>query len=325
MKCKFILSLNLFLLVAIFSFAQQEMQVTHNMFNQMDINPGFAGINGKICATLIHRNQWMSFPGSPVTTLFSLDAPIFKHFGVGGNYMQDQLGAETNKIGKINLAYHLNLGNGGTLGLGVAGAFNNTYIDFTKFIAGDALSSGSTTTSDPKLLPASKASTMLIDLSFGAYYKVPDNYYIGLSSSQLMQSKKDIDNANYQLTRHYYLTGGKEFPLQNMPLKLVPSILIKSDMSSTQFDLNCLGIWKDKYWAGLTYRFQDAIAVLVGGQPFAQSGKKGLSDLTIGISYDLTTSAMNKTSSGSVEFMLGYCFKISKPVRVESYRNVIYL
>ena len=324
MKCKFILSLNLFLLVAIFSFAQQEIQVSHNMFNQMDINPGFAGFNGKICATVIHREQWMGLAGHPQTTLISLDAPIFKHFGVGINIMQDQLGPEINKQFKLNLAYRHQLGNG-TLGLGIAGAFNNTYIDFTKFIAGDALSSGSTTTSDPKLLPASKASTMLIDLSFGAYYKVPDNYYIGLSSSQLMQSKKDIDNANYQLTRHYYLTGGKEFPLQNMPLKLVPSILIKSDMSSTQFDLNCLGIWKDKYWAGLTYRFQDAIAVLVGGQPFAQSGKKGLSDLTIGISYDLTTSAMNKTSSGSVEFMLGYCFKISKPVRVESYRNVIYL
>ena len=324
MKCKFILSLNFFLLVAVFSFAQQEMQVTHNMFNQMDINPGFAGINGKICATIIHRNQWMSFPGSPVTTLFSLDAPIFKSFGVGVNYMQDQLGAETNKVGKINLAYHLKLNNGGTLGLGVAGAFNNTYIDFTKFLAGDAIANNTTTTTDPRLLPASKASTFMIDLSFGAFYKVPDNYYLGFSSSQLMQSKKDIGNSNFELKRHYYLTGGKEFPLQSMPLKLVPSLLIKSDMSSTQFDLNCLAIWKDKYWAGLTYRFQDAVALLVGGQPFAQSNKKALSDLTIGFSYDLTTSAMS-SGHGSLEFMLGYCFKISKPVRVESYRNTIYL
>ncbi len=331
MNYKIILTFNFLLLIGFISFAQQEMQVSHNMFNHMAINPGFAGASGKICANLIYRNQWMGFTdeqtkdGNPITTHLSLDAPVFKHFGVGLNLMQDKLGAETNKMLKLNLAGQFKLGNG-KLGVGLAGAFLNKFIDFSKFRPGDAISSGGTT-SDPLLTTKSKESNMMIDLSFGLFYKVPDNFYFGISSSQLRQASKIVgaSKVNYELKRHYYITGGKEIKLQSMPLKLVPSVLIKSDMSSTQFDINCLAIWNEKYWGGLTYRYTDAVAILLGAQPFAQSGKKGLADLTIGLAYDVTTSAMRKASKGSIEIMLGYCFKITKPIRVESYRNVIYL
>ncbi len=39
--------------------AQQEAQFTHNMFNNMGVNPGLAGMRNAICATGLARQQWV--------------------------------------------------------------------------------------------------------------------------------------------------------------------------------------------------------------------------------------------------------------------------
>ena len=327
MKIKVILTFLFLMFIGVTTFAQQELQVSHNMFNILEVNPAYAGVNGAICATAIHRDQWMGFPGHPTTNIISLDAPIMKHFGAGLNIVTDKLGLDNNTEVKLNLAYRMKLGDG-NLGLGVAADFLNNVIDFSKF--NPATNDGA---SDPALLSAgnkSQEKNFMTDLSFGAFYKVPEKYYIGISSSQLLQTKTVLApttdaSTKYDLTRHYYITGGYEFQMQSMPLKLVPSILIKTVPSSMQVDLNCLGIWNEKYWGGLSYRYQDAIAILLGGKPFKQGT---LSPLSIGLGVDFTTSQMNVPKVGtwgSIEILLSYCFKITAPTKVESYRNVKYL
>jgi len=322
MKYKLILSFFLLLSITFKTLAQQELQVSHNMFNQLEVNPAYAGANGEVCATVIHRDQWMGFPGHPTTNIISLDAPVLKHFGAGINIVSDKLGLENNTIARLNLAYRHKLGDG-NLGIGIAADFLNKVIDFSKFNPAQVPGEGT----DKTLSSKSQEKNFMTDLTFGVFYKVPEKYYIGISTSQLLQTKTVLTPSTaaatkYDLMRHYYITGGYEFQLQSMPLKLVPSVFIKTDASSTQFDINCLGIWNEKYWGGLSYRLQDAISILIGGKPFTQ-GK--MSPLSIGLAYDITTSAMRVASSGSLEIMLGYCFKISTPTKVESYRNVKYL
>ena len=55
----------------------------------------------------------------------------------------------------------------------------------------------------------------------------------------------------------------------NADLKIRPSILIKSDASSSIMDINVNALFKNMFWAGLTYRFGDEIAPMIGYQhPF---------------------------------------------------------
>lgn len=310
--------------------AQQEAQFTQNMFNQMAINPGYAGSHDAICATALFRQQWLGFTETvngtennvaPQTMLFSLHSNVNAiHGGLGLVVYKDKLGYEDNTAFKFGYAFRKPM-LGGTLGVGVMAGFLNKTIDFSQFVYIDP--------NDP-LLQGAQESDMIFDLSFGAYFNRPGQFYVGLSSSQLLESTSTFATsiAQPQLKRHYYLTGGYQWPIPNMPqLELRPSLFVKSDFASTQFDVNALMFYNSQFWGGLSYRSQDAVAVLLGAQPFLNSGNKSLEPLGIGYSYDVTTSAMgaNGRSSGSHEVMVNYCFRIVVVRPPDSYRNVRFL
>lgn len=312
-----------FIFISVAAFAQQEVQVSHNMFNNMGINPGYAGMNDAICATAIVRQQWVGWEdpegnkGAPQTYLLSIDGKVNPlRGGLGINIMQDQLGFEKNLDVKISYSYHLAAGPG-TLGIGAQVGFLNKKIDFSKFLPIDL--------NDPLLQSTSVEGNMATDFAFGLFYQIPSKLYFGISSSQLSQA--DIAYASGlatpTLARHYYISAGYYYPLPSNPsFELQPSVLIKSDMASTQFDVNALCKYNNTFWGGLSWRAQDAIVVLLGYQKNFNVGT-----LKVGYAYDITTSAIGADgrSSGSHEIMIGYCFKIIKPEHHESYDNVRFL
>ncbi|MPM06058.1 hypothetical protein SDC9_52353 [bioreactor metagenome] len=327
---------NLLFLILLFlgfgaAHAQQDAQFSQNMFNQMAINPGYAGSHDAICATALFRQQWLGFTETvydhennvaPQTMLFSLHSNVDAiHGGLGLVVYKDKLGYEDNIAVKFGYAFRMPI-QGGTLGIGVMGGFLNKKIDFNNFVYIDP--------NDPLLTGANNESDMVFDLSFGAYYNKPGVFYAGLSSNQLMQSQTTFSShfASPQLRRHYYLTGGYQWQLPNNPqFELRPSLFVKSDLASTQFDVNALMYYDNQFWGGLSYRTTDAVAILLGASPFVNSGNRSLESLGIGYSYDVTTSAMgaNGRSSGSHEVMLNYCFKIVITIPPDSYRNVRFL
>lgn len=172
---------------------------------------------------------------------------------------------------------------------------------------------------------------MIFDIMFGAFYNLPGKAYVGLSSTQMIQSKMNIDGLTdaSKLRRHYYLTAGYHYTLPNAPdWEISPYLLIKSDFTSTQYDISALCKWRNMVWAGLSYRHQDAVAILIGAYPFNSPGMNpALANLRVGYSYDITTSALgrNGRSGGTHEIMLGYCFKIEIPQHITKYINTRFL
>ena len=55
--------------------AQQEAQYSQFMFNQLFINPAYAGSRDQASMSLIGRNQWTGFPGAPQSGAFALHGP----------------------------------------------------------------------------------------------------------------------------------------------------------------------------------------------------------------------------------------------------------
>lgn len=171
----------------------------------------------------------------------------------------------------------------------------------------------------------------MIDIAGGLFYNIPGKAYVGISADQLIQSKMNfpVNGMNSKLKRHYYFTGAYHWTLANAPdWELSPYVLIKTDFASAQYDITAMVKWQNRIWAGVTYRVQDAVAIIIGAYPFNSAGmNEGLKNLRIGYSYDVTTSAIgrDKRSSGTHEIMLGYCFKIEIKKSVTKYINTRFL
>ncbi len=297
--------------------AQQEAQFSHNMFNNMGINPGFAGIRTAICATALARQQWVGFSDeegarmNPETYSFTVDAPIpFLKGGLGVGFLQDQLGFETSLAARIAYSYHLDL-DYGKMGIGGQIGFLDKRIDFSGF---RPINDG-----DPALSGAADESRMFIDFALGVFYQMDDKAWAGISVSQLSQPTREIGNAEFQLRRHVYLSGGYNFSLPAYPMfEVSPSALVKTDMASVQADINALITYNKRFWGGVSYRLQDA-AVIFLGLTFEQ--------ISFGYSYDITTSPLGRSgrSYGSHEIMLQYCFSLDIERIRETHRNVRFL
>lgn len=291
------------------SYAQQDPQFTQNMFNRLYTNPGYAGTSNGICATALHRQQWVGFDGRPVTTVVNIDGTVkFLHGGLGLSILSDKLGAQYSGGVKLSYSYHLKLG-GGILGLGLEGGILFNTLDGSSL---NAIQQG-----DQNIVGSNQGG-VAPDLGFGVYYTT-DKLYAGISANHLIGPTLEFADGNssseVEIARHFYAMAGYTWDV-SPTFALKPSVFVKTDAASAQFDLNLNVMWKNMVWAGASYRIDDAVAILAGVQ---------LYDFRLGYSYDITTSDLNGYSSGSHEVMLGYCYKLRSPVVNERYRNVRFL
>jgi type IX secretion system PorP/SprF family membrane protein len=308
------------------AWSQQDPQFTQNMFNRLGVNAGVAGTGGvgTICGVGIFREQNMGFAGNPQTMLFSVDGGFYalrQQHGAGLTVWQDQLGAEKTLMLKGAYAWQKGL-MGGKLGIGLEGGLISKSIN-DDWIATDDYQK------DPSI-PSNGTSDMAMDLGFGIYFQRAD-MYVGLSSTHLVPGKieaKGISDSavnwiqEYAVARHLYVMAGYNYQI-NPTMVLQPSVFIKTDPASPQFDINCNLEYNKMFWGGLSYRLQDAAALLVGMDFVAV--QPSLSGLKLGIAYDFTLSQLRNYSSGSVEVMLKYCKKITKEPKVQRYKSVRFL
>ena len=166
------------------------------------------------------------------------------------------------------------------------------------------------------LLTEGDVSQMAIDIGMGVYLKA-SNYYVGASVTHLNQANIEFsDLASTYLSRHYYLSGGYNIKLPDPLFELRPSFLFKSDAASWQLDLNANIVYDERLWGGLSYRYQDAISLLLGAE--LNNG------LVFGYSFDLTTSAIGRYGYGSHEIFLSYSLDLEKN-RTRKYKSIRFL
>ena len=292
------ISVLLLALLSVFSVsAQQDPQFSQNMFNKLANNPGFAGSRDAISTTLLHRSQWIGFEGAPTTLNLSVDAPItMLHGGVGLNIVKDNIAQYSNLGLQVSYAYSRDLGNG-QLGLGISFGMFQSGLD------GTALKPAQP--NDP-VQPIGDVKGSTLDLGGGLYYNTED-VYVGLSTSHIAEPEIEYTLGSVQLERHYFLIAGYYYFL-NPNLSLNPSVYLKSDGATSQLDINTNLIYNKKIWGGLSYRhaepvFRPELVVL--------TGMNITDDLKLGVAYDIVFSKIGAGSGGnSIEFMLGYDFKI---------------
>lgn len=294
--------------------AQQDPQFTQYMFDRLSINPAYAGSTGNICATALMRQQWSGFSGAPRTGLINIHGPINSiNSGIGLSVYMDKLGQQNSTMVRLSYAYHFKLTATSTLSLGLYGGLASRSLG-NSWVATDPVA-------DDNVIPSVGRSNSGFDMGAGVYYKGP-KAWAGLSSTQLPQTEfKDVSMAN---VRHYYAQGGFDWWIGgNRMYTLQPSVLVKSDGTSTQFDLSALFLYNDKVWAGASFRTEDAIAPMIGYQHTFAGQTSSM--LRIGYAYDVTTSELRNYSSGGHEILLSYCFNVVRTPPTSINRHPLFL
>jgi type IX secretion system PorP/SprF family membrane protein len=280
--------------------AQQEAMYTQYMFNTLAINPAYAGSRNVTSATALYRSQWVGIQGAPTTATFSIDAPIDnKKIGLGLQVFNDRLGI-TNTSGAFgSYAFRIRMDKG-VLALGLQGGVSQYRADFT------SVNLGSDTSPDAAF--ANNVNKMLVDFGVGVYYST-DNFYLGLSSPQLLNNKLHnltVEGSNSLAGQdmHIFLATGYVFPL-NEDLHLKPSVLIKYVKGAPiEGDLNATLWIRDALGLGFQYRTEADISAMVEFQVSPQ--------VRIGYSYDRSTTPLVQYNSGSHEIMIRYEFGSTK-------------
>lgn len=282
---------SLFVVVTSNLSAQQDKLITHFIYDKMTINPGETGLDRGICATTIYRNQWDKVNGAPNSAILNIEAnlsPYFKAGGFGISFFHDAIGFSRQNNVLLNYSYPLQIGNAGTLGIGVGVGIVN-YGMSPVWVP-------PTTPIDPSL-PIGFSATNL-DLNFGLYWKGNNDYYAGISSTHLSESLLTTGTSSYQTARHYYVMGGKKF--NNIAGGDIDAqVLMRTEMVKFSADINVRYIWRNIAYGGLTYRTVDAVGLMLGWMP--------LPGMTVGYSYDITTNKLASVSRGSHEILFKYC------------------
>lgn len=307
--------LYLLIIVNLAAMGQQDPGFTNNMHYKLGINPGYAGAEDVISGIILNRYQWEGMPGGPKTLVFSVDGAVNLFGAPGGlglNIVSDQLGNEDNTMINANYAYKADLSIG-TLGIGLSvGLFNKSMNGQWEMPEGDLYTQPG---SDPGI-PQGDVSQMAFDFGTGLYL-LANNYYLGVSVTHLNQADIKFDEqAVTYMARHYYLTGGYNIKLADPLFELRPSFMFKSDLASWQVDLNTNIVYDDRFWGGLTYRVNDAVALLMGLE--MENGLK------VGYSFDLVTSAIGYYGFASHEIFVSYSIDLERS-RSKKYKSIRFL
>jgi type IX secretion system PorP/SprF family membrane protein len=278
--------------------AQQLPQFTQYMLNNYIVNPAVAGIYNYYQIRSNNRWQWTGLTDAPQTYSISAYGPHNRlDMGFGGHLFSDLTGP-TGRFGmsgtySYNQKITQDIRAAGGLSLG----FLMFRVDGSKFDLGDL----QTTVPDPALF-ANSRSFFTPDASLGVMFYTTF-WFAGLSAHQLFgQRIKFVDQkvGINRLKQHLMLSGGVLVPL-NRDWEFEPSTLVKYMFGSpVTADLNAKFTYRKQFWGGLSLRWSDG-AALVMGMTYDNR-------YMFGYSYDYSFTSIRKHQFGSHEIMIAFLF-----------------
>ncbi len=284
---------------------QSEAQISQYMFSLESYNSAYVGVIKEINLFGLHRQQWMGMPNAPQTTYFSGSAPLRvlnKTYGVGLIFYNDNAGIFSTQSVNAQLAYDFPLYDGKLSVGGDLGFINQT-------INGDSVRQ---ITSESEyhdiegdvFIPKQMVNGVAFDMSLGALYRYR-TFDLGLSVKHLFQPTIVLDDyAETFVGRVAYLYSAYEMTMTNSRYKLTPSVLAKTDFIVWQTDVSLKLERDERYWGGLSWRYQEAVVFFFGVNM--------LQGLNLGCSYDLQTTQMFSNTAGSYDVFLRYKFSVGK-------------
>jgi type IX secretion system PorP/SprF family membrane protein len=276
--------------------AQQDPHFTQYFDNMLFVNPAYAGSNGMLNMTALHREQWVGFDGAPRSTTFSINSPIsYESVGLGLTAVNDMAGPLRQSMVYGDFSYTLRFKNSKSkLAFGAKAGFNVINVDRADLVT--------TVDNDPKLSQNIR-NNINPNFGFGVYYHNP-KFFFGLSVPKLVERSYDNLNSTNLERRHLFGVIGGIIDL-NTEWKLRPTAQVKMTSGApVSIDLSAAGIYQDKIWIGAMYRWGSAAGAFFQFQLNTQ--------FRVGLASDFGITRINKYNTGTFEVMLSYDFSFKK-------------
>ena len=301
--------------------AQQEQQYSQYMVNQFVLNPAIAGTEDFIDINLGYRKQWTGLEGSPLTYYVSAHGTLgkkphqFHHrgehgtwHGVGFQLYNDITGPlkRTSFLGSY--AFNMPLSKKTRLSVGTFVGFKQLSTNRSYWKNIDDASDG--------LFATDLNTGLKPDVHFGGVIYNP-NYFINVSMFQLLGLKlnlnqgQEIPTSNQgSLNRHLFVSGGVKLYF-SQDLVLTPSIMLKYVATTPlSVDLNLKATYKNKYWAGVSHRFLEAVNAFVGMEVHQQ--------IDVSYAFEWSLTKLRQHNYGTHEIIVGLRLKHPKMIECPS-------
>lgn len=282
-------------------------------------NPGATGDTDNLRLRGGGRLQWIGIDNAPKTFVLAADMPfklLGKRFGAGLVAQQESMGLFRNLTVNAQIGYKLKLFKGELTGSLQIGFLNEQFRGSEVYIPSD----DDFHQPDDDAIPNRDVSGNALDLGLGLYYTHP-KFWAGVSllhaNSPTVTFTSEGESASgspslpsgdgvakkYQFTakRAAYFMAGSNIPVKNTLFEVIPSLIVRSDFTFTDFELTGRLRYNKLFTAGIGYRYNDALSLMLGAE---------IKGIFIGYSYDYHTSDISKASSGSHEIVAGYNLKL---------------
>jgi type IX secretion system PorP/SprF family membrane protein len=301
--------------------AQQSAQFSQYVFDELYINPAYAGYKEDFYAHTSYRMQWAGMEGAPRTFVLGVDHMLRPQINLGLQLYNDRIGLLNTTSLMASYAYRIRLSRSYNLAMGFALGGLNTSID-----AGLLDGASESGTQDP-LVATGNFSHLAPDVALGVYLSC-ERWYIGLSAQNLVAGNVGAPtDRSYKLPRvrptFFVSTGLLCYVARD--LKFKPTLLYTEDFAGqSSFDINLTALFfSDRLWLGLGYRTGAILwkgKNMSGASSFQGSAVVGMLELFVsrrlrlGYSYDHSLAAAGVAYSGSHEVSLGfYVTKAARP------------
>ncbi len=292
---------------------QQFPPYSQYTFNRFLLNPAAAGSDGYTSVSLVAREQWVGFQGTPKTHAVIIDSRILPNSYIEKEMSPRRKKRLSSRSGKVGWAahvfndhtalldrtgvegtysYHLRMVKG-QLSFGLSGTFYQFRLNQSKAVLADD-------ESDP-LIDGAGGTLYVPDAHAGIYYN-SSGLHGGISLMNLFQSSiqfGDKDQSEYRTRRMVNLMTGYMVRLSEN-VRVEPAVLVKIPArSKAQLDLTARLYYRENYWAGLSYRTGNAMIFFLGAR---------IERIFIGYAFDYNFNSLMHYTYGTHEFMAAVKF-----------------
>ncbi|MFD2162847.1 type IX secretion system membrane protein PorP/SprF [Paradesertivirga mongoliensis] len=302
--------------------AQQKPHYTQYFQNMSVINPAVTGMYHDITVRTAYRTQWLGLESAPKTSYLTVSKPInigtsrsgfvdygveepatnsdklgylssSSHHSIGLVALNDETGPINRTTVNFTYAYHINISDVANLAVGVGGGVNRLALNTSKLRFENP--------EEPLIADGGNIIQWLPDLNAGFYF-YSANFFLGGSVQQALSSKTVFayDFKSGKEVPHYFLTSGFRIWFKE-DYSISPSVMLKYlSPAPLAYDLNLKIGYRNNLWVGGSYRKNDALAAMFGFNV--------AKTVSLGYSFDNSTSPIRNVSSGSHELVLGINF-----------------
>lgn len=283
------------LIVSLGARAQFDAAFTNTWALQSYYNPAAAGLDSKLNVQGVYSMQMVGYEGAPKTMVINADMPLWfigpKH-GVGAAFLNDAIGAFSNKKIQLQYAFHQKFLKG-RISIGVRPALLMVGLNGSKLDYVDK--------NDPAFVQ-NDVKGNAFDLDLGLRYTYKKLWYVGVSAVHLLGPTVKLgDDKTREVTVEptFYVQGGYNLVFRHPRYKLAMDAMVRSDLLFWRGDINARLMYdgeKHKLYGGLMYSPTISVGLLLG---FDFHG------INISYSYEVYTGGVGALN-GTHEILIGY-------------------